>query len=162
MLRAVLRALLLCARFALAAALRLCASASFSSTPTPFDTTGQLRGAARFRRAIRARFAGARVAATNEQRRRVLRVAFGIQTTHHNTHVQHSQPQQQGLRLLVQHEPGQLAQALLAWRQSANDEIRRAYGAAGAAAVAAAAGGGGGGVALNLQGLYKRVRRGPL
>jgi hypothetical protein len=61
----------------------------------------------------------------------------------------------QGLRLLVQHQAGQVAQALMAWRQGANDEIKKAYGSSAAAAT----GGGAGGGLLNLQGVCKRVRR---
>jgi hypothetical protein len=45
-----------------------------------------------------------------------------------------------GLRLLVQHQPGPLAQTLLAWRQGASDELKKAYGGGGG-------GGSGGGAA---------------
>lgn len=37
----------------------------------------------------------------------------------------------QGLRLLVRHQGAQLVQTLLAWRQGAADEIRKAYGVGG-------------------------------
>ena len=59
----------------------------------------------------------------------------------------------QGLRLLVRHGVGQVVQALLAWRASANEEIRKACGAPAAGSA------GSGGAALSLQGVCKRVRR---
>jgi hypothetical protein len=58
----------------------------------------------------------------------------------------------QGVRLLVQHHTGMLVQNLMAWRQQVTEDIKKAYSSGGAA---------GGGV-LNVQGICKRVRRGPM
>lgn len=84
------------------------------------------------------------------------------------THLSKRSPTQ-GLRLLAHHQGAQLVQTLVAWRQGAGDEIRRAYGggapgtpgSGGAPGTpgggGAGAGGGTGGGQLSLTGLCKRA-----